>query len=65
MENYMPRFFLERALDGDGINVAADTSFPAEVVAKRKAARREEYRSVLTISPADYLATLDDERWQW
>lgn len=65
MDNDTTHFFLERALDGDGINVPADAAFPAQVVAERKAARRDEYRSVLTITPSDYLATLDDERWQW
>lgn len=64
-ESNTEQFILERALDGDGINIPADASFPAQVVAERKAARRDEYRSVLTITPADYLASLDDERWQW
>lgn len=59
------QFILERALDGDGINVPADSAFPPQFVAERKAARRDEYRSVLLITPADYLASLDDERWQW
>ena len=65
MENNATHFILERALDGDGINVPADASFPARFVAERKAARRDEYRSVLLITPSDYLASLDDERWQW
>ena len=65
MENSTEYYILERALDGDGINVPADASFPAQYVAERKAARRDEYRSVLRIRPADYLATLDDECWQW
>ena len=65
MENDTAHFILERALDADGINVPADASFPARFVAERKAARRDEYRSVLTITPADYLASLDDECWQW
>ena len=59
------QFILERALDADGINVPADASFPPQFIAERKAARRDEYRSVLTITPSDYLASLDDERWQW
>ena len=65
MENYMAHFYITRAIDADGINVAADASFPPQFVAERKVARRDEYRSVLTITPADYLASLDDERWQW
>lgn len=59
------QFILERALDGDGINVPADAAFPAQIVAELKAARRDEYRSVLLITPSEYLASLDDERWQW
>ena len=65
MENNATHFILERALDGDGINVPADASFPARFIAERKVARRDEYRSVLLITPSDYLASLDDERWQW
>lgn len=64
-ESSTTQFFLERALDGDGINVPADAFFPAQIVAERKAARRDEDRSVLLITPSDYLASLDDERWQW
>lgn len=64
-ESNTEHYILERALDGDGINVPADASFPAQFIAERKAARRDEYRSVLVITPSDYLASLDDERWQW
>lgn len=65
MENDTAHFFLTRALDADGINVPADEAFPPRFIAERKAARRDEFRSVLLITPSDYLATLDDERWQW
>ena len=65
MENDTAHFFLTRALDADGINVPADAAFPAQIVAELKAARRDEFRSVLLITPSDYLETLDDERWQW
>lgn len=65
MENDTAHFILARAIDADGINVPADEAFPAQFVAERKAARRDEFRSVLLITPSDYLATLDDERWQW
>ena len=65
MENDTEHFFLTRAIDADGINVPADAAFPARFVAERKAARRDEYRSVLRITPSEYLATLDDECWQW
>ena len=65
MENDTAHFILARAIDADGINVPADASFPAQFVAERKAARRDEFRRVLVITPADYLASLDDERWQW
>ena len=65
MENDTAHFILARAIDADGINVPADVSFPPQLVAERKAARRDEFRSVLLITPSDYLATLDDERWQW
>lgn len=64
-ESNTAHFILARAIDGDGINVPADAAFPTQIVAERKAARRDEYRSVLLITPADYLTTLDDERWQW
>ena len=65
MENDTAHFILARAIDADGINVPADEAFPARFIAERKAARRDEFRSVLLITPSDYLATLDDERWQW
>ena len=65
MENDTAHFILTRAIDADGINVPADESFPPQFVAERKAARRDEFRSVLVITPSEYLASLDDERWQW
>lgn len=65
MENDTTHFCITRAIDADGINVPADESFPTRFVAERKAARRDEYRNVLIITPSDYLASLDDERWQW
>ena len=65
MENNTTQFCITRAIDADGINVAADASFPARFVAERKVARRDEFRKVLIITPSDYLASLDDERWQW
>ena len=65
MENDTAHFILVRAIDADGINVPADASFPPQFIAERKAARRDEFRSVLLITPSDYLASLDDERWQW
>ena len=64
MENDTAHFILVRAIDADGINVPADEAFPPRVIAERKAARRDEFRSVLLITPSDYLASLDDERWQ-
>ena len=64
MENDTAHFILVRAIDADGINVPADASFPPQFIAERKAARRDEFRSVLLITPSDYLASLDDERWQ-
>ena len=64
-EDNTTQFCITRAIDADGINVPADASFPARFVAERKAARRDEYRSVLLITPSDYLASLDDERWLW
>lgn len=65
MENDTAHFILARAIDADGINVPADEAFPARFIAERKAARRDEFRSVLLITPSDYLASLDDERRQW
>lgn len=64
-ESNTEQFILERALDGDGINVPADAKLSPRTGAERRADRRDEYRSVLLITPSEYLASLDDERWQW
>ena len=64
-ESNTEQFILERALDGDGINVPADAAFSPRTAAERRADRRDEFRSVLLITPSEYLASLDDECWQW
>lgn len=61
----MIQSILERALDADGYYVPYDENFSPRTGAERRADRRDEYRSVLLITPSEYLASLDDERWQW
>ena len=59
----MDQSILERALDADGYYDPDDAKFSPRTAAERRADRRDEIRSVLLITPSEYLASLDDVRW--
>ena len=61
----MIQSILERALDADGYYDPDVEKFSPRTGAERRADRRDAFRSVLMITPSEYLASLDDERWQW